>query len=146
MSVCENINELISGYLDDELVQGDRQRVEIHLRSCSDCQQKLDDMTKLQGAISDGSPKSELSNEQWEKIMNDLPAKASRGIGWILFIAGLITLIGYAVWEFAIDDETTLLVKLATSGVVFGLIFLFISVLRQRLIAFKTDRYKDVQI
>ena len=77
--------------------------------------------------------------------MNDLPARASAGIGWVLFIAGAVTLLGLAIWEFAIDNEVTIWVKLGVAGVWFGLLFLFLSVLRQRLLSWKTDKYKDVK-
>ena len=144
MSTCEKINELLSGYFDDELTQGDFQQVDVHLRSCVQCRQTLDDMTKLRGAVAISQNRPELENERWEKIMNDLPSKASRGIGWILFIAGVATLMALAIWEFAIDDEVKLWVKLAVSAIWFGLLFLFMSVLRQRMISYKTDKYKDV--
>ena len=78
--------------------------------------------------------------------MNDMPAKASAGIGWILLITGTVTLCGFLAWELAISDEPPLYVKLAISAIFFGFTSLFASVLRQRMIARKTDRYKDVQI
>lgn len=145
MSSCKRINELVSGYLDDELTQGDYQRVDVHLRSCEQCRQMLDDMTKLRGAVARSQPRDELEQQQWERIMNDLPARASRGIGWILFVAGFVTLLCLAIWEFAIDNQVPLVVKLATASVWFGLLFLFLSVLRQRVMSYKSDKYKDVQ-
>lgn len=146
MANCDKMNELISGYLDEELVQGDRQKVEVHLRSCSSCRQVFDDMKKLRDAVSKSSVEVELSKEQLELIMNDLPAKAASGIGWIFLITGVLFLIGFATWHFAIDDEIPMLVKLAVCGTGFGLVSLFVSVFRQRMLAMKTDRYKDVQI
>ena len=146
MTRCEKINELISGYLDNELTQGDHQRVDVHLRSCASCRQTLDDLTKLRGAVAESQPRPEIEQQRWEKIMNDMPARASRGIGWILFIAGIITLLSLAIWEFAIDNEVPLGVKLGTAAVWFGVLFLFLSVARQRLLSWKTDRYKDVEI
>ena len=146
MSSCEKINELISGYLDDELTQGDHQRVHVHLQSCKTCRHTLDDLKKLRSAVAKSVPRRELDQQQLEKIMNDLPAKTSRGFGWILFVAGVITLVSLGIWEFAIDNDVPLRVKLGTAAVWFGLLFLFLSVLRQRLLALKSDRYKDVQI
>jgi hypothetical protein len=137
---------MISGYVDDELLQGERQQVDVHLRSCQKCKSVFDDMVKLRKAVSDSATKLELSQSEWEKIMNDMPSKASAGIGWILLIAGTLTLTGFLVWEFAISDEPPLYVKLAVSSIIFGFVSLFGSVLRQRLIARKTDPYKDVQI
>ena len=145
MTSCQKINELLSGYLDDELTQADFQQVEVHLRSCSECKQVLDDMTKLKGAVAESRPREELDAERWEKIMNDKPAKASQGVGWLLLIAGAVALISYAIWEFAIDDEVQLGVKLAVSAVWFGVFFLFLSVVRQRMVDHKSDRYKDVR-
>ncbi len=145
MTYCHKINDLLSGYLDNELTQGDQQRVEVHLRECDKCRQILDDMTRLQGVISQTQSRPSLPEERWDQIMNDLPSRASQGLGWILLIAGAVTLLGLAIWEFAIDDQVTLPVKLAVAGVWFGLLFLFMSVLRQRLLSWKTDKYKDVK-
>jgi predicted anti-sigma-YlaC factor YlaD len=146
MSNCEKIDELLSGYLDDELTQGDFQRVDVHLRSCEKCRQTLEAMTQMQKAVATSQVAAELEPERWEKIMNDMPAKASRGIGWILFIAGITTLISLGIWEFAVDDDLPLHIKLAVGGVWFGLLFLFLSVLRQRILSYKSDKYKEVNI
>ncbi len=146
MSKCEKINELLSGYIDNELVQSDHQLVEIHLRSCEYCQREYQDMKKLRDAVANSSVEMEFSTEQLEMIMNDLPAKGSRGLGWILLLSGLITLIGFGIWQFAISDEPPWFIKTAICAVAFGILSLFISVLRQRLVALKTDRYQDVQI
>ena len=142
---CEKIDELISGYLDDELTQADYQQVDVHLRSCDKCRQTLDDMIKLRGAVAGSQNQTEIEHERWEKIMNDMPAQASRGIGWVLLIAGVITLVSLAIWEFAIDNSVSLPVKLGTAAVWFGILFLFLSVLRQRLVSWKTDKYKNVR-
>jgi predicted anti-sigma-YlaC factor YlaD len=145
MIPCQKISELLSGYLDNELTQGDQQRVQVHLKSCYDCRRELDDLGKLRGAVAKSLPRSELENPEWEKIMNDMPAGVSRGVGWILLIAGVVTLVVLAVWEFAIDDEISMAAKLGVAAVWFGLLFLFLSVLRQRLLSWKTDKYKNVK-
>ena len=44
---------LISGYLDGELTQGDRQRVEVHLDECEQCRRTYDDMARLRTTIAD---------------------------------------------------------------------------------------------
>jgi len=146
MTDCNKIDEMLSGYLDDELTQGDFQRVDVHLRSCDRCRGTLEQMKQLQTAVAKSQMAAELEPERWERIMNDLPAKASRGIGWILFLSGGLTLMGLGIWEFAIANDVPLHIKLAVGGVCFGLLFLFLSVLRQRMVGYKTDKYKEVQI
>ena len=70
--------------------------------------------------------------------------KTTESIGCILFIGGLSVLTGYAVYEFVMNTQPTLL-KFAAAAVAAGLVALFVAVLRQRLKASKTDKYKDVE-
>ncbi len=145
MAECQHIAELISGYIDGELTQQDRQRVELHWESCAECRQTYEEMSQLRqkvGQLTYG----EMSNEEWSRMMNDLTVRTSRGAGWILNVVGLLIVVGYGAYEFAVDDEVPALVKNGVAGIVVGTILLFVSVLRQRLIVRKSDRYKEVQI
>ena len=78
--------------------------------------------------------------------MNDTTTKATRGIGWLLFVGGVIAVAALAVYEFVIDTAMPLHIKLITAAIWGGLGALLISVLRQRLIERKSDKYKDVEI
>jgi anti-sigma factor (TIGR02949 family) len=142
---CNQIADMISGYLDGELTQGDRQRVEVHLDSCSGCRRTCDDMQRVRRAVGDLSFE-EMPPEEWSKMMNDLTVRTSRGAGWLLYVIGLALVVGYAAYEFSVDEEIPALIKTGIAAAVIGLMLLFISVLRQRLIARKTDKYEDVEI
>ena len=50
-----------------------------------------------------------------------------------------------AIYALVIDDGAPLYIKLGGGALYGGLALLLLSVLRQQLIARKTDRYKDVQ-
>ena len=76
--------------------------------------------------------------------MDDTAVKATRGIGWVLFIGGLLLVAGYFV--VTVIPELSLLEALIVGGFYGGMLLLFISVLRQRLIERKSDKYKDVEI
>jgi len=78
--------------------------------------------------------------------MNDSLAKASRGGGWLFYLVGLVVVIGYGAWEFAVDDEVPTLIKLGTAAAILGILLLIVSVLRERLIERKSDKYEDVEI
>jgi len=78
--------------------------------------------------------------------MNDTSVKATRSIGWLLFIGGLLAIGGIAIYEFVMDSGGSLFLKLIVAAVYGGLALLFVSVLRQRLIERKSDKYKDVEI
>jgi len=142
---CQQIDEMLSGYLDGELTQGDRQRVELHLESCSKCNELYKELAELRQAVGEMSF-GEMSRKEWSEIMNDLPVRTSRGAGWLLYVAGFLIVCGYGFYEFMGDDTVPALIKTGIGALVIGSLLLFASVLRERLIVRKTDKYKDVEI
>ena len=141
-----HVGELLSGYIDGELTQQDAQRVRLHCDTCEQCRQGLDELRRMRELIGQTSL-SNISQTEWRETMSDTTVKATRGLGWLLFTGGLLIAVGVGVYEVITSDHSwTLLEKLIVGGVYGGLLLLFISVLRQRLIERKTDKYKDVEI
>ena len=66
-------------------------------------------------------------------------------LGWLLLSAGVLLLYGYGIYDFMTDSSESIWVRLALGGIGLGFLILFLHVLRQRLIARKTDRYRDIQ-
>ena len=78
--------------------------------------------------------------------MGDTTVKASRAIGWLLFVGGILVAVGLGVYEIVFESQASMFEKITVGAIYAGLAGLFISVLRQRLIERKTDKYKDVEI
>jgi predicted MFS family arabinose efflux permease len=78
--------------------------------------------------------------------MNDSSVQTPRNIGWLLLIAGILAITGVALIGFLFSDEIHIGMKLILIAIYGGLATLLYSVLRQRLIERKTDKYKDVEI
>ena len=78
--------------------------------------------------------------------MQDNMVRSTSSIGWLLLIGGIVIGGGVAIFEWVNTPDVPLLVKLIAGAIYLGLAFLLISVLRQRLIERKTDKYKDVEI
>ena len=78
--------------------------------------------------------------------MDDPTVQLTRGIGWLLFIVGLLVIAGIGLVGFLFNDGISVGVKLLMFAIYGGLATLLFSVLRQRLIERKTDKYKDVEI
>ena len=78
--------------------------------------------------------------------MDDLGVRLSRGMGWLLLIGTALIFGGFIVFSFLSDPGISVGWKLVISAFYLGLAGLFVSVLRQRLIERKTDKYKDVEI
>ena len=140
-----HVGEMLSGYIDGELTQQQQQRVRVHCESCRDCADELERLEELRREIGK-SRLSPLSDDIWREHMKEPTVELTRGLGWILLIAGILAISGIAVYEFVIDTSAATHLKVITALIWVGLGALLVSVLRQRLIERKSDKYKDVEI
>ena len=65
-------------------------------------------------------------------------------IGWYLLSGGMLLLFIYGTITFLSDSSETFWVRLGFSCIGLGLVSLFFYIARQRLIARKSDIYRDV--
>ena len=144
-SRCDVLGPLLSGYIDDELTQEKRQFVEVHARHCEHCQQQLAELSALKARF-DELDFAEVPTQEWRERMDDPTVTNTQSIGWILFIGGILLAGAWGVVSFFNSPEASVLAKFIVGGVYGGLILLLVSVLRQRLIERKTDKYEDVEI
>ena len=145
MTGPNHVEELLSGYVDNELTQQQRQRVEVHCADCSECRGTLDDLMALRKRV-EQSGLSDTSADTWRENMSDDLVQTSRNIGWLLFIGGILLAVGVGVVTFLASSDVGTFEKVIVSAIYLGLGALFFSVLRQRLIERKTDKYEDVEI
>jgi predicted anti-sigma-YlaC factor YlaD len=143
--IDQHVGELLSGYVDGELTQQERQRVTLHCERCDECRQNLAELQALRERIGKARL-SEVGEDKWRETMNDSTVQTSRGIGWLLFIAGVLAIAGVGLYGFIVEDSMPVWAKLIMTAIYGGLAVLLFSVLRQRLIERKTDKYKDVEI
>ena len=141
----DHVNELLSGYLDGELTQQQRQRVGLHIEGCEACAANLNDLQDLHNRIGKAGL-GEGSKDIWREKMDDTAVQLSQGIGWLLLIGGMLFVAGIVIVSFILDPSISVFMKLVISAVYLGFGALFVSVLRQRLIERKSDKYKDVEI
>ena len=78
-------------------------------------------------------------------MIGDRTTHMGSRLGWSLIGAGLLLLYGYSIYDFMTDSSEPIWVRLTLAGIGLGFLILFLHVLRQRLIARKTDRYRDIQ-
>lgn len=142
---CQKTQELISGYLDGELTQQQSQMVRVHIESCKDCQTIYQDLKAMRESI--GNLKyPECEEEKIERILNEPVAKTFSILGWVLSIIGVAMLMIYQIFTFYMADDVSFAAKVFIFIIEAGVLALFISVLRQRLIARKTDKYRNVKL
>jgi hypothetical protein len=145
LNIDHHVGEYLSGYIDGELTQQQRQRLEIHCDHCPACTGELADLAKLRADVG-ASSLSQYGSDMWGESMRDTTAQTARGIGWLLFLGGVLAAGGIGIFAFITDPDIKWHFKLIAVAIYGGLALLFISVVRQRYVEQKTDRYKDVEI
>ena len=141
----QHVGEQLSGFIDGELTQQERQFVTLHCEVCAECRENLERLRALRERIGNASL-SEVGEDKWREAMDDPTVQLTRGIGWLLFVAGLLVIAGIGLVGFLFSDDIPVGIKLLMLAIYGGLATLLFSVLRQRLIERKTDKYKDVEI
>jgi predicted anti-sigma-YlaC factor YlaD len=141
---CHEYQDLISGYLDDELPQDQRQRLENHLQTCNPCAETLRQLTTMKEELAMLKFK-EPSDAELQRYWSGVYNRLERGIGWILFSLGSIVALSYGgvclVEEMIRDPKISLVLKISVIALIVGIVILFVSLLRERLTLRKTDKY-----
>ena len=145
--MVRDIRELLAGYVDGELTDEQRQAVEEELAKNPELRAELEEFRRLK-EVTGMVRYADLPDEVWEDYWHSVYRKLERGIGWILFSIGAIVLLGYGLYQMFrglyFDPEVPFLIKVGVTGIAGGLIFLLVSYARERLFAYRRDRYKEV--
>jgi hypothetical protein len=144
MNGCELIREKLSAYLDGELMQQESQRVTVHLRDCPACRTIYDDFRRMRDDIQ-RLEFPQPSAEQWRTVMGGFAFKTTRGAGWLLWIGGVVVLLAYGLYEFIRDPSIHAAERVGVLALILGSVLLFLTVLIERISAYGTDKYKDVE-
>lgn len=145
MTEDRDMYALISGYLDGELSLQDRAHVEQLMDENEAFRKEFEEMKKLVSAVS-RLDVEHPPEEVWDTFLQGVYNRMERRVGWVLVIVGAAILAVLGVYWFIVDPWGSALLKLLVACPIVGLIVLFVSVLRERLLAAKTDRYsKEVE-
>jgi len=137
--------ELLSGYLDGELTQQEAQKVMLLLESDSEYKQLHDEMAAMRHEVQSLSLQdSEL--EHLDKLFQEPLAKTSRIFGFALIGISSFVLVAFTLYSVFINEAISMLVKISSGFLGIGGLALLFSVLRQRLISSKHDKYNRVKI
>ena len=133
---------LLSGYLDRALVQGDAQRVRLHLEDCARCRAEVEDLRAMR-EVTMSSTFETPRDDEWSETPRTESGRLLVGLGWPLVTAWGVLLAGYVLWGTWQETEN-LVERLLLLGGVTGFAMLFVGGLLDRLKAAKTDRYTEV--
>ncbi len=148
MTEEEKLKELIVKLLDNEITDSEKIELNRLLEKFKHYKSEIEEMKKLKEVSRNmklKTPSSEVFDTYWTKVYN----RIERGIAWIIFSIGAVILITYglfkAVEELISDGKLETIVKIGIIGVLAGLVILIVSVIREKIIMGKTDKYKEVK-
>ncbi len=144
MPDCDAIREQLSAYLDGELTQQQRQRIAVHLEDCADCRRIYEDFRTLRQQVRE-LDWPQPADEERSRLMARLAFQATRSVGWLLWIAGLMILAGYAGYEFLRGFTFASAERVGVLALILGVVLVFLTVLIERVRDYPHDRYKDVE-
>lgn len=143
--ICDHIGEQLSGFLDGELSQQESQRVSVHLTQCASCKQTYEQLKQIQGAVSETFYPN-LEQQKMNAVLDDLTSRRMFDFAWFALVSGVLISVVFGVYHFLLDSSIPLFSKVVMSLIWGGGIGLFLTVLRQRLIISKTDKYNKVDL
>lgn len=143
----ERWQKLLAGYLDDELDEAERCELDAELQRNPELRAELEQFRKLK-RVTDSVRYADLPDAVWETYWSSLYRKMERGLGWLLFSASAAILACYGVIQMLstlyTDSRISWIVKIGVTGLFFGLIVLVVSLIRERIYAYRNDRYREV--
>ena len=139
----KEIEVLLSGYLDGELTQQERQKVDVYLERDERYREILAELERVK-TETERLHYEEPSSGDWRTMEKSLVQDVSRGLGWIILSIWAVALTSYGLWELAAAPDEPLTGKLLVFGFFLGVALLFCSVLTQRMRESRTDKYKGV--
>lgn len=75
--------------------------------------------------------------------------KIERATGWFFFVTGLIILTSYGLYELVLavlrDSQLSIVFKVGIFFVIIGFVVLLFSIIREKIILSRKDKYKGVE-
>ncbi|HID93048.1 MAG TPA: zf-HC2 domain-containing protein [bacterium (Candidatus Stahlbacteria)] len=140
----EYYKRLLMCLLDGELSSEEKGALELHLSKCPECSHELQEFKKMKEVMQTMKYK-EPPDEVWERYWTNIYNRLERGLGWILLSIGAIILLfygGFKLVEDLVKDPTiAIIAKVGILAVLAGVVILLVSVIRERIFTYKTDKY-----
>lgn len=143
----ERARRLMMGALDDELSRQEKAELSQLLAGDAVLEAEWKQLQRVK-EVTQGMGLQRPPHEVWDGYWTGVYRRLERGLGWILLSLGAVIVISWGAWEavqeLLRDVETPTMVKIGILAVIVGVVVLFISVVREKLIVRQNDPYKDV--
>jgi len=144
----DEIELKIMAYLDGELGGDESIEIKKLIEKDSRYKQIYESLKRVQEATHDMKLKK-LPEFYWDEYWQHVYNRIERGISWIIISIGTIVVFGFLIWNalssLIADQTINPILKGGILLLIFGLLILLISVLREKLMIRKVDKYNEVE-
>ena len=144
---CSDAAPLVSGLIDGELTSDELIQIRTHLAQCQSCSTELEQMTALREttrALRLREPRPEL----WDQLRLGTFRRIEQATGWILFSLGAILAGGYAALRglggLIADPNVPIAIRVGLPLASLGLVVLLVSIIREKWVLHRRERYREV--
>lgn len=141
---CTRIQQDGMRYLDGEMTASERAEFERHLEGCETCREAIRELGGLEadlGRMQIRDPMDDFWDDYWRGTWR----RTERRFSWWLVIGGLAMIAAYVVYETVLNFGRLTFGKTAVVVLAVGLLGLFVSVVRERVHQYRSDRYRNVK-
>ena len=137
--------EKLSGYMDGELTQQEAQKVCLLIETDPEYKRLYDELSVMRHQVQSLSLQ-EQELQHLDRLFQEPVAKTSRIFGFVLIAASALVIVGFTLFRIFTHPEIDLLEKVLVGALGSGGLLLLFSVLRQRMIHSKSDKYHRVKL
>lgn len=144
MKDCEQYKALLMGLMDDELTPEELHDVNAHLMRCGQCREEYEQLKETAGGLKDVSfiePQDEILRKLWKSPYS----RWARLSGILLIAGGWLILLAYGLIELIRDNSEPPLPRIGIAAMIIGFFVLLIMVIRERVVTYQSDPYKEIE-
>lgn len=144
----EKYRELLAGYVDGELTDLEKLDFERELSHSAELRAELQEFMQLK-EVTNTMRYADIPDVIWDSYWESLYKKTERGLGWIFFSVGAILVLAFglyqAFYQLFTDPNAPLWLKIGLPMAALGLGILLVSYVRERIFAWRRERYSEVE-
>jgi hypothetical protein len=145
---CEEMSLRVMALIDGELDEDRISQVQEHLNVCKKCSDDFASLNKVK-EITGKMKFKKLPEIYWDDYWKHIYNRIERGLSWMFLSLGAIIILCFVGWEFLdsliADQNIHPLLKGGIFIFVIGLIILIVSILREKLMVRRVDKYRKVE-
>jgi len=145
---CKEMSLHLMALLDEELDDDKIAEAMKHLETCKQCTDDYASIKKVK-EVTGAMKFKKLPEFYWDDYWKHIYNRIERGLSWLFLSIGTIIILCFACWEILdnliADQNVHPLLKSGIFIFLIGIIILIISILREKMMVRRVDKYREIE-